>query len=570
MLILKNQKIVVKIVSILSVLLLLILGVGGTGLFAAQKLTNILQSMYYERLHPIELLDNVRLISKDSESKLLELIQMEDVAQQQAMIQKINQNTAEINRLQQEYSEIHLDEFAVDKAKELDVALVAYRKSRNDIIQLATNGRQKEAFALYESSKPVFAKALTLRAEISEHNSQVGKELNEIGSLTARQSMLFIIIVTAAAFVFAGVLGWLLAKSISWPIHRILAAINEIANGNLSESARTVVSKDELGQLADATAKMRHDLRNLIENINESGGQAAAASEELSATSHEASVTAAHVAKASVEIAEKTSLQVEAVNHSKSGIENMSDSVKEVAVSTSSVSAVADQTSTVASNGLDTINQVIRQIGNIEKTVLDAAKIIATLGTRSNDIGQIVETISMIAGQTNLLALNAAIEAARAGEQGRGFSVVADEVRKLAEQSDSAANQIGTLIKAIQEDTVKAVDSMKVGTEEVKLGTEVVNNAGQAFKEIVKSINMLSQQIKEISQEVQLMAGNSQNVVAAITNIDTATKSTAANTQSISASAEEQSAAMEEIESASSSLAKLAETLQQSIHGFKL
>ena len=570
MLMLKNQKIVVKIISILSVLLLLILGVGGAGWFAAQKLTNILHSMYYERLRPVEILDNVRLISKDSESKLLELIQIDDLAQQKAMIQKISQNTAEINELQQEYSEIHLDKFAEDKAKELDVALIAYRKSRNDIIQLATNGRQKEAFALYESSKPIFAKALTLRAEISEHNSQVGKELNEIGSLTAKQSMLIIIIVTAAAFILAGVLGWLLAKSISWPINRILIAVNEIARGNLTETARTVVSKDEIGQLADATAKMKNDLRNLIKHINESGGQAAAASEELSATAHEASVTAAQVAKASVEIAEKTSLQVDAVNNSKSGIENMSDSVRGIAVNTNSVSAVADKASNVASDGLDTINKVIGQIGSIEKTVLDSAKIIATLGQRSHDIGQIVETISNIAGQTNLLALNAAIEAARAGEQGRGFSVVADEVRKLAEQSDGAANQIGTLIKEIQEDTMKAVNSMEVGTEEVKLGTEVVHSAGQAFTEIVDSIHTLSAQLKEISKEVQLMAENSQDIVTSITNIDAATKSTAANTQNISASAEEQSAAMEEIESASSSLAKLAETLQQSIHGFKL
>ena len=60
------------------------------------------------------------------------------------------------------------------------------------------------------------------------------------------------------------------------------------------------------------------------------------------------------------------------------------------------------------------IQASVAQIRSVESTVGESAKIVDKLGKRSQEIGQIVETISGIAGQTNLLALNAAIEAARA------------------------------------------------------------------------------------------------------------------------------------------------------------
>ena len=128
-------------------------------------------------------------------------------------------------------------------------------------------------------------------------------------------------------------------------------------------------------------------------------------------------------------------------------------------------SRTSEEAATVAMRGEEATDQAIAKIAEVRAAIETLAGSVELLGHRSAEIGKIVDVITSIADQTNLLSLNAAIEAARAGESGRGFSVVAEEVRKLAEGSGKAAEQIGELIKEVQEETAKAVKYMEIGTQ---------------------------------------------------------------------------------------------------------
>ncbi|MCE5287154.1 MAG: methyl-accepting chemotaxis protein [Pelosinus sp.] len=377
----------------------------------------------------------------------------------------------------------------------------------------------------------------------------------------------FIIII---AVIVASVSGYYAAKKITKPLQVMVNICKELADGDFRDKPRQIDRKDEIGQLADALVNMRGSLRTAFKQVNESAEQVAASSEELTASAEQSAQAVTQVAGSISDVAHGAQQQLKAVDETSAVVQQMSAGIQQAAASSNQVAEHSAKAAGKANEGNASVEKAVNQMVYIEQTVNNSAQIVANLGERSKEIGQIVDTISGIAGQTNLLALNAAIEAARAGEQGRGFAVVADEVRKLAEQSQEAAKQIATLISEIQCDTDKAVVAMDEGTREVKVGTEVVTTAGKTFEEIAALVTNVSEQVKEISAAMQQMAGGSQLIVAAVQTIDNLSKTAVGEAQTVSAATEEQSASMEEIASSSQSLAKLAQDLQTAVSHFRV
>lgn len=216
----------------------------------------------------------------------------------------------------------------------------------------------------------------------------------------------------------------------------------------------------------------------------------------------------------------------------------------------------AKQANIAAVNGAAVVEQVVTVMTGIARQVKATARTVESLGSRSDQIGEIVGTIEDIADQTNLLALNAAIEAARAGEQGRGFAVVADEVRALAERTTKATKEISEMIKMIQQETKGAVNAMEEGVKAVEKGTTETAKSGQALEEILKQIDSVTMQVDQIATAAEEQTATTTEISRSMQQITIVVHETVRSAQ--------------ESNTAASQLATLADGLRQVAGHFRL
>jgi methyl-accepting chemotaxis protein len=360
------------------------------------------------------------------------------------------------------------------------------------------------------------------------------------------------------------------SKRITIRLNSLKTEVSAVGSLDLTRPDLHATCNDEIGDMAEAIINMKRALRSVVGQLKNSANTLAASSEELTANSEQSAQAAKQIATSITSVATGASEQLVAANEASAVVEQMSAGIQQVSASTNQVAEQSAQAAGKAYDGGKAVEEAVNQMIQVKDTVNTSAKVVAKLGERSKEIGQIVDTISGIAGQTNLLALNAAIEAARTGEQGRGFAVVAEEVRKLAEQSQEAAKKIAELIGEIQGDTDQAVLAMSDGTREVKAGAEVVNAAGMAFREIVEMVSHASTQVSESSAAIQQIASESQQIVGSVRTIDKLSKMSAGEAQNVSAATEEQLASIEEIAVSSEALSKLAQELQAEVAKFRV
>ena len=279
-------------------------------------------------------------------------------------------------------------------------------------------------------------------------------------------------------------------------IMKLLTDISALTEGDLS--VRAEVTEDMTGAIADSFNTMAEQLSRLVSNVKRS--------------THEVSTTSQEVSKTTIEMSRTSDEHATRINEAIDVIGKMTRSIQRVSEHASQSAKVSEQAKQDAMTGAKAVRQTNEAINDIRERVQEAARAIKRLGESSQEIGNIVQIINDIADRTSILALNASIQAAMAGDAGRGFAVVADEVQRLAEQSTNSTKQIETLVKNIQGEIHEAGSRMEDSIQRVVHGTQLANGAHSKLEEIESVSTKLAELVQAISIAAKQQAASSQEI----------------------------------------------------------
>jgi methyl-accepting chemotaxis protein len=350
-----------------------------------------------------------------------------------------------------------------------------------------------------------------------------------------------------------------------------MAAVEQTTRDELGDvvTAVNAIRERMLSSIAAFNA-MSGQLRALIGDVSASAGAVSLASQQVSTTSADAGRATIEIAQAVSDVANGAERQAAMTNEARRAADEVAHAIQESADNALLTVEVGQEARRAAGDGVAAAEQANEAMRSVRESSTAVSEAITELAAKSDQIGEIVHTITGIAQQTNLLALNAAIEAARAGEQGRGFAVVAEEVRKLAEESQGAAAEISKLVGAIQVETTKTVGVVTDGARRTEAGAAVVEQTREAFLRIGSSVDDMTARIEQISEASHRIADSAARMQDTIIEIAAVAEQSSASTEEVSASTEETSASTEEIATSAHRLSDTALTLEELVARFRV
>lgn len=343
-------------------------------------------------------------------------------------------------------------------------------------------------------------------SEMADDASRQVAETAEKAEATAFTNMVGNSVAGVGVLAISAALGLLIIRGINSQTRNLTATIRRVGQ-ELDLSARAeVLSRDELGAIADSFNRTMDKFERVIEKVAQTSVDLSSSAEETSAISEQTSQT--------------MRIQQAEVEQLATAINQMSVTIQEVAQNTDDAQESAGNAQTNAQQGQAVVTNVVTTINSVGGLVDESVSAVRLLAKDSEAIGSVLDVIRSVAEQTNLLALNAAIEAARAGEHGRGFAVVAEEVRNLARKTQQSTEEINQIIQKVQDGAARVVEHIEGSQSESREAVVQAEAAGAALESIGLSNNRIVEMNIQIASAVEEQSKVAEEINRNIANIN--------------------------------------------------
>ncbi|MBM2320536.1 MULTISPECIES: methyl-accepting chemotaxis protein [Marivita] len=470
-----------KIIAIQTMTFVAMIVVGLAGLFGMEKILSRIETVYADRVIPLDQLKTIndeytihtRMIANGIlDEGLSWQVGSEDLAHARTVIEE-QWNAYLLTYLPPE--EIRLKDIVVDAKVKADQAMDRFAS-------ILETQNEPVLFEFIKKSfyGPIDGVHDALDGLISFQLAEAERQVIA-GQTIARQIQIAIGAVSLLVILASLAIVWVFTSRMKHALGSAVTLAESVANGDLRQTT-DATSNDEIGDLLRVLNTMVLRLREVVANVSSASRDVATGASEMSATSEALSQGATE--------------QASATEEASASMEQMAANIKQS-----------------AKNAADTEKMALKSASDARESGAAVSRAVNAMQT----IAEKILVVQEIARQTDLLALNAAVEAARAGEHGRGFAVVASEVRKLAERSQSAAGEISNL----SGNTVKAAQE-----------------AGEMLEELVPDIERTSQLVAEISRASQEQDAGATQVNIAIQQLDKVTQENTSAADEMSTTAE--------------------------------